>query len=465
MRPAFRYSLAIVAMLMAVGTTSAQVAKWREVHKVKSKETIFGLARENGISIQELIEANPEMADPGYELKKGTYIFIPYPKDSTATTATVTVESTLTNANATPTEMPAPVADDLRSRAIRLGVMLPFNANTTDGMRMVEYYRGVLMACDSLRKDGTSVDVYAWNTTQGADLSKILNDTNAGRCDLIIGPYYSKHVKQLANFAQQRGIKVLVPFATNTDELQTNASLFLANSGQTDFEEVVIERFLQKFSDSHPVFIDCNDAESRKGSFTMGLRKRLEAMGRKYSITNLTSPENNFANAFSKEQPNVVILNSGNAPQLNIALAKINSFSVLNPEVTVTLFGYPEWLGYTQSNLDDFYKYSVYIPSASYANPLSEKTSRMEQKYQANFRKPMSRTQPQNALSGFDHTYFFVKGLHTVGASFTGAAGSVSYDAIQSPLHFVRVGNGGYKNVNLFFVHYTPEHKIETINF
>ena len=60
-------------------TALAQVQKYKELHKVKRKETIFGIARDNGLTIDELIEANPEMKAPGYELRKGDYIKIPFP--------------------------------------------------------------------------------------------------------------------------------------------------------------------------------------------------------------------------------------------------------------------------------------------------------------------------------------------------------------------------------------------------
>ena len=40
-------------------TAMAQVQKYKELHKVKRKETIFGIARDNGLTIDELIEANP----------------------------------------------------------------------------------------------------------------------------------------------------------------------------------------------------------------------------------------------------------------------------------------------------------------------------------------------------------------------------------------------------------------------
>ena len=65
-------------------------------------------------------------------------------------------------------------SDDIRQRAIRVGVMLPLHNINGDGKRMVEYYRGILMACDSLKQTGISVDIHAWNTAEDADILKIL---------------------------------------------------------------------------------------------------------------------------------------------------------------------------------------------------------------------------------------------------------------------------------------------------
>lgn len=67
------------ALLFVAESASAQFSTFKELHKVKRKETIFGIARDNGLTVQELINANPEMNMPGYELKKGDYIKIPYP--------------------------------------------------------------------------------------------------------------------------------------------------------------------------------------------------------------------------------------------------------------------------------------------------------------------------------------------------------------------------------------------------
>ena len=69
------------------------------------------------------------------------------------------------------------------------------------------------------------------------------------------------------------------------------------------------------------------------------------------------------------------------------------------------------------------------------------------------------------AVTGFDHAYFFIKGLHMYGKNFTGASGMVGYTPYQTPLHFERLSGGGMQNSARLFVHYTKDLRIETINF
>ena len=94
-------------------------------------------------------------------------------------------------------------SDDVRQRAIRVGVMLPLHNINGDGKRMIEYYRGILMACDSLKQSGISVDIHAWNAAEDADIIQILHDNDAARCDIIFGPLYSRQMQAMSDFVQR----------------------------------------------------------------------------------------------------------------------------------------------------------------------------------------------------------------------------------------------------------------------
>jgi len=448
----FRYYLLFWAFLLSAGIAVAQESESiRGLHKVKKKETIFGISRMYDLSIEELIEANPEMKEPGYELKKGTVLRIPF-AGSQRQAAPVVAEA-------------EKHAEGITGRPIRLGVMLPLHDINGDGKRMVEYYRGVLMACDSLKKLGISVDVHAWNTPEDWDIRQTLLDKAASKCDLIIGPLYSKQMDALSDFVERHDIQLVIPFSINAPQLTTNRHIFQVYQTPNEINDASVNRFVEQFRDFHTVIIDCNDSTSKKGQFTASVRRQLEQRGIDYSLTNLRSSEENFSKAFSRTKSNVVILNTSRSQELGVTFSKLNGLKVTAPELNITMFGYTEWLMYTRAYLENFYKYNTYIPSTFNYNPLSAATHRIEQKYRWNFHADMQNRLPRLAITGFDQAYFFLRGLSKYGKSFNGAAGVFGYEPVQTPLQFERYGNGGLRNRTLVFVHYAPSHRVETINF
>ena len=459
-----RYFLLSTLLAFTVSSVTAQQSSAiRGQHKVKKKETVFGISREYGLTIEELIKANPEMNTPGYELKKGMILNIPYSKAEMEAAEAAKAAQAAQARKAE--EVARAAADDVRNREIRLGIMLPLHNINGDGRRMTEYYRGVLMACDSLKKQGLSIDVHAWNTAEDGNIYKVLEDPAAAKCDLIIGPLYSKQMDALSAFVTKHDIRLVIPFSINAPQLTTNRNIFQVDQSPTDQNEVIIARFIERFKNYHTVVVDCNDSTSKKGIFTFGLRRQMEQRGMDAVVTNLKSTEANFSKAFSRTKPNVVILNTGRSQELGVAFSKINGLKANEPELDITMFGYTDWLLYTRTYLENFYKYNTYIPSVFYYNPLSVGTQRFERKYRQNFRSDMQSSLPRFAITGFDHAYFFLKGLHKYGKSFNGADGMFGYPPVQTPLKFERYGNGGLRNRTMMFIHYQPEHTVETIKF
>lgn len=460
MKRTLRYFLLMMVLILGTSIVSAQQpANIREQHKVKKKETVFGISRAYGLTIEELINANPEMKQQGYELKIGTVLNIPYPK------SVIEKQEAERAAKVKKAVEGAAKANDVRNREIRLGVMLPLHDINGDGRRMMEYYRGVLMACDSLKKQGVSIDVHAWNTAEDGNIYKVLEDPAAAKCDLIIGPLYSKQMDALSDFVAKHDIRLVIPFSINAPQLTTNRNIFQVYQSQNEVSEATISHYLERFKDCHTVVIDCNDSTSKKGVFTFALRRQMESRGMECVVTNLKSSEEYFSNAFSRTKPNIVVLNTGRSQELGVAFSKINGLKANNPELDITMFGYSDWLLYTHRYLENYYKYNTYIPSVFYYNPLSPATQQFQQKYRQNFSSDMQNLLPRFAITGFDHAYFFLKGLHKYGKTFNGAEGMFGYPFIQTPLKFERYGNGGLRNKTLLFIHYKPDHLMETFKF
>lgn len=464
MRRSMRYFLMIVGLTLSMGVF-AQTTKWRDIYTVKKKDTVFGIANKYGLSLPELMEANPEMKQEGYVLQKGATLFIPYEKDlkknqEKAGNAAAETSGTGAFAPAKTTAAPAVV-----NNAVKIGVMLPLHDVDGDGRRMVEYYRGLLMACDELKQKGISTDVHAWNVPIDADIRTTLLQEGADKCDIIFGPLYTKQVAPLTAFCKANGIKLVIPFSISGDDVERNKEIFQVYQSQETLNECTIEAFLRRFTNVHPIFVDCNDSTSRKGVFTYGLRKELEKRNINYSITNVNSSLEQFAKAFQPSKQNVIILNTGRSPQLTAVLNRLDEFDSKFPGASISLFGYTEWLMYAKYNLERFYKYDTYIPSTFYYNAGSARTQSLEKKYAAWFHQPMMVAQPRFAITGYDHGMFFIQGMKKHGDNFNGDRQQVNYQPVQTPLHFVKTSRGGYKNRNFELIHYTFNHQIETIKY
>ena len=440
----------IILILVALFTFSlgADAQQIQTVHKVKKRETIFGIARDYNITIEDLIGANPEMQQPGYELKKGSTINIPFPKQNTQQPAEA-----------------APVAPIKTS--LDIGVMLPLHNVDGDGRRMIEYYRGLLMAVEKLKADGISINVRAWNVAQTDDINTTLIQQGADKSDIIFGPLYSKQVKALGDFCKKNKIRMVIPFSINGDEVERNEFIYQVYQPAETFNQKSVTSFIDRFSNCHPIIIDCNDSTSNKGTFTYALRKKLEERGIQYSITNLRSSIEMFEKAFSTTKRNVVILNTGRSPELTQTMHKLDALLAHSPGYMISMFGYTEWQMYEKYNQNQtyFHKYDVYIPSSYFFNEQSGYIQSFQNAYKSKFGVDMMNALPHFALTGYDQGVFFIGGVYKFKGQFYGARNQIYNTSLQTPYHFSKTPNGGFRNDAYLLVHYQKNGGIETINY
>lgn len=258
---------------------------------------------------------------------------------------------------------------------------------------------------------------------------------------------------------------MVIPFSISGDDVERNKEIFQVYQSDDALNDATIKAFLSRFTNVHPIFIDCNDSTSRKGNFTFGLRKELERRKINYSITNVNSSIEQFAKAFMPSKQNVIILNTGRSPQLTQVLNKLDEFDAKYPGAAISLFGYTEWLMYAKYNLERFYKYDTYIPSTFYYNPNSAQTKALESRYERWFHQPMMVAQPRFAITGFDHGMYLIQGVKRYGKNFTGERQQMTYQPVQTPLRFEKTSRGGYKNKSFQLIHYTFNHQIEAVKY
>ena len=438
-------------------------SRCREMHKVKRRETVFSISRKYGITEEELIAANPEIKDKE-KVKRGTLLCIPYPaaqeqQAEQKAPAHIPTNTELFQANQ---------KEAKRYKTIRAAIVLPFyNVAKSESARMIEYYEGFLMAVDSLKRTGTSIDLYTYNSgPESASLNTILDKPEMKQMDIIFGPLYKGHITPLADFAKKNDIRLVIPFTSKDNTVFRNPNIYQINTPQSYLYSEVYDHFVRQFAKANIIFINATQGTKDKADFIKGLKEELRGKGIAFKSLDESATAASIGAILAAGRENVFIPTSGS----NLTLIKILPQLTLtvreHPEQSIHLFGYPEWQTYTKDHLEAFFELDTYFYSSFYTNNLLPASIRFTRNYQQWYRKDMEERYPKFGMLGFDTGYFFLKGLSSYGTEFEKDIQQLNLIPIQTGFKFQRVNNwGGFINRKVFFIHFTKNFELVKLDF
>lgn len=441
---------------------AVQKPQYKEMYKVKRRETIYSISRQFGLTEEELQEANPEMKEPGYKLRRGDIICIPYPKTAQTKPEPATTASPNTPSN---TELIGRKDVPSPKRLVRMGVLLPFKGGTAENKKMVEFYRGVLMAVEHAKKSGISVEVFTYDSGESAgDLKSVLANHPLTGLDFIIGPLHNGQIKPLSDFCKKNQTRLVVPFSSQGEEVYQNPYYYAINPPKSFLISEAAHLTTQLFGKENLIMLDSRENDKDAADFTEAVNKRLLQNGNKMESFQLYDSELKWLETMNQNKTNVIIPNSPDIKVLNQLFPRLKDFAQKYPKYRFKLVGFPEWQTYTANHLENFYRFDTYAYSIFYRNPLNGQAEQFETDYQKTFHEPTIASWPRFAMLGFDTAYFFLKGISTYGDAFEQHLSQVSVQPYQHKFTFQRVSNwSGFINRNVEFIHYSPSHNIELI--
>ena len=437
----------------------------RDMHKVKRKETVYSISREYGITEAELIAANPELKGDN-KLKRGSFLCIPYSKE--------------TSTPSTPAPQAAPSNDELfrensgearQYKTLKAAVILPIlpeGAQRNESSRMVEYYEGFLMAVDSLKRSGVSVDLYTYNSgPEKASLQSILARREMQDVHIIFGPLYQEHIAPLAEFAKKKGIRLVIPFTSKDNSVFRNPYIYQVNTPQSYLYSEVYDHFTRIFRRPNVIFIDTRDSgRQEKTEFIQGLKDELKSRSIPMVTLSDTVTSPSLGAALRPGYENIFIPTSGSNVALIKLLPQLSLTVRQHPEAECRLFGYPEWQTYTKDHLESFFELDTYIYSSFYTNNLLPTAVSFTNSYRRWYGKDMEERYPKYGMLGFDTGYYFLKGLSRYGSEFEENISGFQTVPIQTGFKFQRVNNwGGFINRKVFFVRFSREYEVVKLDF
>ncbi len=432
---------------------------YKDMHKVKRSETIYSISRKYGITEQELKDANPELKTKG--LKRGSFVGIPYSSSAPSvagqpggqpqpsTYATPPSDTELFTANKEKVE---------KYSTIKAAIVLPF----TKDKRMVEYYEGLLIAVDSLKRSGVSLDLYVYNSgTEVTEINAILTKPEMKQMDVIFGPLNQQQIPSLASFAKKNEIRLVIPFTSKDNEVFNNPMVYQVNTPQSYLYSEVYEHFTRQFPSANVIFLESTPMDKEKEEFVKGLKQELAQKGIPVKRLKETASVNEMKAALDSNKENIFIPTSSSNTTLTRIIPQLTLLVRDNGLTTIRLFGYPEWQTYTRDYLENFYELDTYFYSSFYTNNLLPEAVNFTNAYHKWYGKEMIVSYPRYAMLGFDTGYFFLKGLSRYGSDLENNISKMNLTPIQTGFNFQRVNNwGGFVNKKVFFVHFTRSYEL-----
>lgn len=419
----------------------------KTTHVVQKKETVYGISQMYGITEEELIAANPGIKPE--KLKKGSELCIPYSRQEK--------QSHIEKQSQVLETIEAKRQESLIKYydVLKIAVIAPFALNETrrsiDAQKMTDFYKGFLMAVDTLKHQGISCEIYAYEEigSDGSSIQSVLSQPMLKHVNLIIGPFRPANVAKVAAFAADNKITMVTPMSTKSYDLSTYKNVFEVSAPQKMVYDQVCRKFGDKFASTNVVFVGMNDSKDNN-EFVNRLKQTLEKRNVTYrtiSIDNITS----IKEQLSESKTNLIVPSSSSEKALKNLAQKLRNRGSELENCKISFFGYPEWQTYTGCH-DILKKYNATFYTTFFANPSNSNIIRFDRNFTNWFHRDEVKSYPKYGVLGYDIGQYFIRGLHEKGSSFS-AKTPVRYEGMQMPFRFVQKTEGGASfNQSVMFV-------------
>lgn len=464
------------------------------IHTVANQETLYSLSKKYNVSQEDIQKTNPEIQQ--YGLKAGQVIRIPRAEIPAKSSGTHTVVPAAT-----------PVSDPAKSqyiqttkancdtiinetKKVKLALLLPLfaSATTTEsedegddspseerlrdkqteefnpvGMNFIEFYQGVLVAIDELRKKGIEIELNVYDTEK--DLGKvqaILKKTELTGCDAIIGPMYPEQLKEVSDFGLAHSIPVISPILTNEDILSQNPYFFQVNPGK--IRENIANITLLKNYPKDNILVVYNSTIANLGGYDEYKKLLKEHLGDSVKIKEINVYGNDFKiikDELDSLRNNIVISPVTEEMFSTTLLSTIESTLVID---TVLTIGMLEWTYYKGIDLNYFYDQQLMFNAPYFTDYETLQAQVFLKEYRSIFNTDPIKSSKLGfnyAMLGYDVSKYFINGIAKYGKEIGRYSSCIKSSQLCTNLKFQKISpDGGFVNQFMILSKYQKDYTI-----
>ena len=425
-------------------------------HEVLPKETLTSISKKYAITIDELVDANPFLKDEG--LKIGQKLTIPAPSAQNRGGEAAQIGEKHSK--------DCPSYTYKASTAFNVVMMLPFggeasvdtSAKSAASGRfedILQYYEGTLIAIDSLKNKGVSVNLTVIDTKSDKEpnaIAQALKNPALKEANLIIGPVYPEAIPMVAKYADSHKIPMVSPLAT-TESLVRNNDYLIQIATEADVLTKLSVEYAKKDEGKTILVVpsDGSDAKLVK-EFKAMLKEKLPELSYRQG-NNAASQREALRGKLAEGKKNRFVVLSNNEV---FVLDFLQNLTTASKGYDVEVLGTQRWLKFNSIDMAYLHGSNVQMYVHNYVDYNVESTKSFVRSFRRYYK-----ADPNNyAFRGFDVAYFFIEALRKHGPDFIGCLPKLSGKNIHTPFRFAKEGDGGYLNTDAALIKHIEGYKV-----
>jgi len=341
---------------------------------------------------------------------------------------------------------------------IKVGVFLPFKTQGGMQQRYVEYYRGLLMAADSIGRElpGAKFDITAADCgSTAADMKALLDESKNGVFDIIFAPSNQAQIEVANEYSKLNGTKLAVPFGCAYDNFIKNVNFYALKVTQTDYT-VQAYKLVKKVFPTKKLYVVATNADDGICPFANYVSKY--AKGAKYVGYDGTNKK--VAQLLGDEDAVIIPIRYDEQTRNDLI-----SLAAQVGKVKAAVIGYPAWYesATNEAQRATLSSLNAYVLQPYYPLYGEARARSLAREYKENFDSELPWENFSVPMWGFDTAYYLLKGRVKFGTEF--------YDQrpwmapMQSEFYFEpRAELEGLINTQIMLIHYGQGDKMQLMS-
>lgn len=469
-------------------------------HRVKPNETLYSISQKYSVGVKDIINVNKGIDKDNLQFDR--MLRIPVPKDTLRKRYaierkrrdSIAKDSSIAQyTDITKTIFECDSTDHFKNQTINVSVFLPlytdknFESYYIDSSEVkkngekkykkikrnpyyiyppsknfIEFYEGILLALDTLKQSGISVNLKVFDTKKDTNqVKRKLRNNNLSNEDLIIGPVFEDNFRLVSEFANKNNINIVSPFPKEQQSIRTNPNLIqIYPTRHTQLERYA--SYISRFNDKNMILVHTGDSLYYP-KIRRFKQKIFSYISRDTSLSDIRFKEVAYRDsmfylqqALNKGEQNIVIVPSRKEAFVSDVITNLNTLSKKDYDIRV--FGYSQWEDFVNVNPEYFYNLNVNLFTPFHVNYEKPIVRRTVKKYRDQFK-----TEPSEyVFHGFDIGYYFLNALYKYGENFKNCLHNYYPELCHSNFMFYREHPSlGVENISIYVLEYKSDYTIK----